>query len=133
GHFADINMNKRIWRIIPQKSTQWNLLKEGKIHYLPFGSINRQLNENKDNPHIGVEQQIGTSFWHFTANERSKGLDQKAVRQAAVNAIPRTPIAKQIMYGFPKPGTNLVSKAYGDLHTDNVPHYKESIKAAKQR
>ncbi len=132
-HFAGVNINERIWRIIPQKSTQWDLLKKGKIHYLPFGGISRELNQNKDSKSVGIAQDVSTSFWHITQNNRSKGLDQKVVRQAVVNTVPRSGIAKQLLYGFPKPGSNLVSKAFGDLHTDNVPNYKEGADAAKKR
>ncbi|WP_332898118.1 ABC transporter substrate-binding protein [Haladaptatus sp. CMSO5] len=132
-HFAPVAFEKRFWRVIPEASTVWELLKSGELNYEPFGRIDRSLNENQDHEAIGTKFQPATSFWHFTPNERKKGLDDPVLRQALVNTIPRTAIVDQILFGFPNKGENIVSTAFGPLHTDDVATYEESKDKAKSR
>ncbi|USZ69904.1 ABC transporter substrate-binding protein (plasmid) [Halorussus salilacus] len=132
-HFASVDFEERYWRIIPEASTVWELLNNGELNYEPFGRIDRSLNENQDNEQIGVESNPATSFWHFTPNEREEGLDDVALRKAMVETLPRTPIVDQILFGFPEPGFNVVSPAYGPLHTEDVTEYEESMDAARSR
>ncbi|WP_254546632.1 ABC transporter substrate-binding protein [Halomarina pelagica] len=132
-HFVGVDFDRRFWRIIPETSTQWELLKGGDLNYIPFGGISRQLKQNEKLDQIGVAKAQSTSFWHFTANNRKEGLGKTAVRQAAVNCIPRTQIVEQILFGYPDVGSNVVSKAFGDLHTDDVKTYEESLEAAKKK
>ncbi len=132
-HFAPVDFEERFWRIIPEASTVWELLNSGELNYEPFGRIDRQLNQNQDNDQITVEYELATSFWHFTPNERQEGLDDPAVRKALVNALPRTGIVEQILYGFPETGFNIVSPAFGPLHTEDVTEYEESLEQGRQR
>jgi peptide/nickel transport system substrate-binding protein len=132
-HFAPVSFDTRFWRIIPEASTVWELLNNGELNYEPFGRIDRSLNQNQDNEQISVKSNPATSFWHFTPNERRDGFGDVAVRKAMVNAIPRTPIVQQILFDFPQPGSNVVSGAFGDLHTDDVTSYEESMEKARSR
>ncbi|WP_162224363.1 ABC transporter substrate-binding protein [Halorussus amylolyticus] len=132
-HFAPVDFETRFWRIIPESSTVWELLLNGELNYEPFGRIDRSLNENQDNENIGTNFEIATSFWHFTPNERQAGLDDVTLRKAMVETIPRTPIVQQILFDFPEPGSNVVSEAFGELHTDDVTEYEESPEAARSR
>ncbi|SFR70196.1 ABC transporter substrate-binding protein [Halogeometricum limi] len=132
-HFAPVSFEQRFWRIIPEASTVWELLKNGELNYEPFGRIDRSLNENQDHEAIGTVFQPATSFWHFTPNQRQDGLDDPVLRKAAVNSIPRTPIVEQILFGFPQKGFNIVSPAFGPLHTEDVTRYEESKEKARSR
>ncbi|WP_242492803.1 ABC transporter substrate-binding protein [Halogeometricum borinquense] len=132
-HFAPVDFEQRYWRIIPEASTVWELLKNGELNYEPFGRIDRSLNENQDHEAIGTKFEPATTFWHFTPNERQTGLDDPVLRKAAVNAIPRTPIVKQILFDFPQKGFDIVSPAFGPLHTEEVTRYEESKEKARSR
>ena len=132
-HFAPVDFDQRFWRIIPESSTVWELLRNGDLNYEPFGRIDRQLNENQDHEDIGTRFEPATSFWHFTPNERRAGLEDVTLRKAMVNTLPRTPIVEQILFGFPEPGFNVVSEAFGPLHTEDVTQYEESMDVARQR
>jgi peptide/nickel transport system substrate-binding protein len=132
-HFAPVSFEQRFWRIIPESSTVWELLKNGELNYEPFGRIDRSLNENQDHENISTKFEPATSFWHFTPNERQPGLGDKTLRKSMVNAIPRTPIVEQILFGFPEPGFNTVSEAFGPLHTDDVTTYEESMETGRGR
>jgi peptide/nickel transport system substrate-binding protein len=132
-HFAPVDFEERFWRIIPEASTVWELLKNGELNYEPFGRIDRSLNENQDDPNISTKFNPATSFWHFTPNERQQALDDPEMRKALVNTIPRTPIVDQILFGFPQRGFNVVSPAFGPLHTEDVAEYEESMETAQSR
>jgi len=132
-HFAPADFEDRYWRVIPEASTVWSNLLDGTLNYEPFGRIDRQLDENREEDNISVETQPATSFWHCTPNERSGGLDDPAVRKAAYNAIPRTSIVDQVLFGVPEPGFNVVSPAFGPLHTEDVTTYEESVETGRQR
>jgi peptide/nickel transport system substrate-binding protein len=132
-HFAGVDFEKRFWRVIPESSTVWELLKNGELNYEPFGRIDRNLAQNRELDQIGFQSEQATSHWMFTPNERKEALDQVPVRKAAVNAIPRTPIVKQLLFGIPEPGFNVVSKAFGNLHNSDVTTYEESVETGKQR
>ncbi|ESP90165.1 ABC transporter substrate-binding protein [Candidatus Halobonum tyrrellensis G22] len=132
-HFNPVNFDRRIWRIIPESSTTWELLLNGDLNYLPFSRIGKQLNDNREESQIGVASAPGTSWWHMSMNTRRDGLADQAVRQAAVHAIPKTAIVEQLLYDFPEPGSNLVTPAFGDYYTDEVPEYDEGVEAAKRR
>lgn len=132
-HFATVDFEERIWRIIPEASTVWEGLREGDITYETFGRIDRQLDENRDLDQITVLTDPATSYWHCTPNQRTEGLDDPEVRKAAFNAIPRTPIVDQILFGVPEPGFNVVSEAFGPLHTDDVTRYEEGVDVGIER
>lgn len=132
-HFSPVDFEKRFWRVIPESSTVWNLLKKGELNYEPFGRIDRNLAKNRELDQIGFKSVQATSHWMFTPNERKEALDKVPVRKACVNAIPRTPIVKQLLFGIPEPGFNVVSKAFGTLHNPNVTTYEESVDKGKQR
>ncbi|WP_210423532.1 ABC transporter substrate-binding protein [Halorussus marinus] len=132
-HFAPVSFEKRFWRVIPEASTVWENLINGDLNYEPFGRIDRSLNENQDNENIGTTFQVASTFWMFTSNVRQDGLDDKQMRKALVEAIPRTPIVEQILFGFPDVGFNIVSEAFGPLHTEDVTRYEESTDAARSR
>jgi len=132
-HFAPVDFEERFWRIIPESSTVWENLINGDLNYEPFGRIDRSLNENQENENISTKFEVATSFWHFTPNERLSGLGDKTLRKAMAETIPRTPIVEQILFDFPEPGSNVVSEAFGPLHTDDVTSYEESPEAARTR
>ena len=132
-HFAPVSFEKRFWRVIPEASTVWENLINGDLNYEPFGRIDRQLDQNQDNENIGTEFNVAPTFWMFTPNERQEGLDDPQMRKALVEAIPRTAIVDQILFGFPDPGFNIVSPAFGPLHTEDVTEYEESVDAARSR
>jgi len=132
-HFAPVDFEERFWRVIPEASTVWSNLIDGTLNYEPFGRIDRQLDQNRGEDNITVESQPATSFWHCTPNERSEGLDDPAVRRAVYNSIPRTAIVDQVLFGVPETGFNVVSPAFGPLHTEDVPTYEESVETGRQR
>jgi len=132
-HFAPVSFEKRFWRVIPEASTVWENLISGDLNYEPFGRIDRQLDQNQDNENIGTQFGVAPTFWMFTPNERQEGLDDPQMRKALVEAIPRTAIVDQILFGFPDPGFNIVSPAFGPLHTEDITEYEESIDAARSR
>jgi peptide/nickel transport system substrate-binding protein len=132
-HFAPVSFEERFWRVIPEASTVWENLIEGDLNYEPFGRIDRQLDQNQDNENIGTEFQTAPTFWMFTPNERQEGLGDVQMRKALVESIPRTAIVDQILFGFPDPGFNIVSPAFGPLHTEDVTEYEESVEAARSR
>jgi peptide/nickel transport system substrate-binding protein len=112
-HFSPVNYDRRVWRIIPESSTVWSLLKDGDLNYLPFSRIGKQLNDNQDLDQISVYQMPGNSIWHCSMNTRVDGLGDRSVRQAVVNTIPKTAIVDQMLFGFPKNGFNLIPVAFG--------------------
>ena len=132
-HFAPVDFDDRFWRIIPEASTVWSNLIDGTLNYEPFGRIDRQLDQNRSEDVISVQSQPATSFWHCTPNERSDGLDDPEVRKAVYSTIPRSSIVDQILFGVPEPGFNIVSPAFGPLHTDDVTTYEEGVEAGQQR
>lgn len=136
-HWQPVDFSRRIWRIIPEVSTVWSLLKEGKLNYLPFTRIGKQLADNKKLPQIGVKSAPGDGWWHLSQNTRKKGLDDVAVRQAAVYTIPKTVINKQILYGFATEGWNLIGESFGQFSNPDVKRYQgkgnNGVKKGKQR
>ncbi|WP_281194717.1 ABC transporter substrate-binding protein [Halorubrum sp. F4] len=132
-HFAPVDFERRFWRVIPEASTVWSNLLSGDLNYEPFGRLDRQLNENQDEDNISVNSELAPTFWHFTANEREEGLDDPVLRRALYESIPRTPIVDQILFGFPEKGFNIMSPAFGPLHTEDVTEYEESVEAARSR
>lgn len=134
-HWRPVKFNRRIWRIIPESSTVWSLLKKGKLNYLPYTRIGKQLKDNKGKSNIGVQSTPGDGWWHFSQNLRKKGLDDRAVRQAAVHAIPKAAINKQILYGFAKEGWNLIGESFGKYSNPDVKKYQKQngVEAGKKR
>ncbi|ELY96235.1 ABC transporter substrate-binding protein [Natrialba hulunbeirensis JCM 10989] len=132
-HFAPVDFEQRFWRIIPETSTVWENLRNGDLNYEPFGRIDRPLDENRDEDQISVQSVPATSFWHCTPNQRSDGLDDPEVRKAVFNAVPRSAIVDQILFGVPDPGFNVVTEAFGPLHTDDVTQYEEGVDIAIER
>lgn len=122
-HFHPVNYDRRIWRIIPESSTVWSLLKDGTLNYLPFSRIGKQLSDNMEASNIGVESSPGDSWWHFSQNTRKEGLDDPALRRANVWTIPKEAIVKQMLFGFPKKGWNLVGESFGEFSNEDVPQY----------
>jgi peptide/nickel transport system substrate-binding protein len=133
-HWNTVNYDRRIWRIIPESSTVWSLLLEGELNYLPFSRIGKQLNDNQSKDQISVQNTPGDGWWHLSQNTRKAGLDDAAVRQAAVHAIPKRAINEQLLYGFAKEGWNLVGESFGQYSNPDVPRYQEEngIEVGKQ-
>jgi len=132
-HFYPVSFDSRIWRIIPESSTTWELLLEGDLNYLPFSRIGRQLDENRQESQVSVYQMPGNGWWHCSINTRRDGLADRSVRQAVVNALPKTPIVDQLLYGYPEVGFNLINESFGQYHNPDVPRYEESLDVARQR
>ena len=133
-HWNTVDYDRRIWRIIPESSTVWSLLLDGELNYLPYTRVGRQLNDNQDKDQISVESSSSDGWWHLSQNTRREGLDDPAVRQAAVEAVPKSTINDQLLYGFAKPGWNLVGESFGQYSNPDVPHYQadDDIEAAQQ-
>ncbi|MFC6963257.1 ABC transporter substrate-binding protein [Halocatena marina] len=108
---------------------------KGKLNYLPYTRIGKQLKDNKGKSNIGVQSTPGDGWWHFSQNLRKKGLDDRAVRQAAVHAIPKAAINKQILYGFAKEGWNLIGESFGKYSNPDVKKYQKQngVEAGKKR
>lgn len=132
-HFFPVNFDSRIWRIVPEISTTWTLLREGELNYLPFSRIGKQLHDNQDRDQIGVYQMPGNGWWHCSMNTRRPGLDDRALRQAVVSALPKSAIVQQILYDFPEEGFNLVNESFEQYHNADVPRYKEGVDVGKQK
>ena len=136
-HWKPTNFKKRIWRIIPNVSTTWELMKSGELNYNPFGRISKQLKENHENlDQIKVKTMPGDGWWHCSMNLRQPGLgpreEGRPVRQAAVHSIPKTAINDQLLYGYTKPGWNLVGKGFGQYCNEDVKRYEEGVENGKQ-
>ena len=131
-HFVGVDFENRYWRIIPETSTVFQLLEDEELTYEPFGRVARQTEEllNEDN-HLEAAQELGPDFWHFSMNTDS--IDDVEMRRAMVEALPRDGIVEQFIFGFAQPGFNVVSPAFGDFHTDDVPEYEQSLDAARDR
>lgn len=132
-HFHPVSFDQRIWRIIPETSTVWQLLKDGDLNYLPFSRLGKQLSDNSEESNIGVAQTSGDSWWHCSMNLRKPGLEERPVRQAVVHALPKTPIVDQLLYGYPKKGWNLVGESFGKFSNEDVKRYEEGVEPAKKR
>lgn len=132
-HFRGVNFDRRIWRIVPQTSTTWELLNRGDVNYLPLTNLGSTLDRNLENEAISLESGPGTGTWHLSINCRRDGLDRVAVRKAMVNAIPKTEISEQLLYGLAEPGTHIVSSAYGRYSNPEIPTYEEGVEAARTR
>ncbi|UPW01890.1 ABC transporter substrate-binding protein [Halorussus gelatinilyticus] len=135
-HWNTVNFDRRIWRIIPESSTVWSLLKDGTLNYLPFTRIGRQLSQNQKQSQIGVQSTPGDGWWHFSQNTRKPGLDDVAVRQAAVHTIPKTAINEQVLYGFATEGWNLVGESFGKYSNPDVKKYQQQgngVEVGKER
>ena len=133
-HPRSVNFDRRIWRIIPEASTVWSLLNSGDLNYLPFSRIGRQLNENQENDQITVNNTAGDGWWHISQNTRQEGLEDPAVRRAAVMAVPKQVVNEQLLYGFAEPGYNLIGESFGQYHNPDVPAYQpdDGIAAARE-
>ncbi len=131
-HFVGVDFENRYWRIIPETSTVFQLLEDEELTYEPFGRVARRTQEllEEDN-HLDAAQQLSSDFWHFSMNTDT--LDDVQLRKAAVEALPRSGIVEQFIFGFAQRGFNVVSPAFGDLHTDDVTEYEESVDAARDR
>ncbi len=131
-HFVGVDFENRYWRIIPETSTVFQLLEDAELTYEPFGRVARQTEEllEEDN-HLEAAQQLSSDFWFFAMNTDS--VSDVQLRKAIVEALPRTAIIEQFLFGFAQRGFNVVSPAFGDFHTDDVTDYDESIEAARDR
>lgn len=132
-HWLDTDFDQRIWRIIPEISTNWELLERGEVNYLPFSRIGREMNEREQESQISVKTEPGDSWWFCGMNLRKPGLDEKAVRQAAVHGLPRTAIVKQLLYGYPEPGKSVIPQGFGMYHNPDVKEYEEGADHAWSR
>ena len=133
GHWNTPNFEKRIWRIIPETSTVWELLKQGQLDYIPQTQVGRQLVENEKTEQIAVKSSPSDATWHVTPNNRLPGFDDPAVRQAIHHSIPKKAIVNQLLYGYGKEGWNLITKVFGEFSNTDVKRYEEGLKPARQR
>jgi peptide/nickel transport system substrate-binding protein len=130
-HHVDFNIDRHITRVITQSSTQYELLREGDIH--AAGGISRELTELEEEPNVEVAAEPSTSFWMFSQNLRTEALQNKTLRKAAVNALPRKQIIEQILFGYPEVGTSVVARGYGDFHNPDAGDYEQGLDVARQR
>ena len=126
-HWRPVNFDRRIWRIIPESSTVWSLLLDGELNYLPFSRIGRQLADNQSEDQVTVRSAPGDGWWHISSNQRKAGLDDPAVRQAVMQAVPKETINQQLLYEFATPGWNLIGESFGQYSNPDVPSYQGDI------
>ena len=126
-HWIEMPFSRRLWQIIPEESTNWELLRNGEIDYLPFSRVGRQLNENQEEPQISIAETPSDSWWHFSMNLRNEPLGQLPVRQAMAHAIPKTAVRDQLQFGFGEIGTSVVTSAFEDLYNPDIPIYEEGV------
>jgi peptide/nickel transport system substrate-binding protein len=123
-HWNTTNYERRVWRIIPEASTTWELLLSGELNYLPFSRIGRQLAQNSEEEQITVTAAPGDGWWHFSQNTRMDGLADPAVRRALVWGIPKQAVNDQLLYGYAKQGWNLIGESFGQFSNPDVPKYQ---------
>jgi peptide/nickel transport system substrate-binding protein len=133
GHWTSVNFDRRIWRIVPENSTVWGLLKQGDINYIPQTQVGKQLVDNEELDQIVVKSHTSDATWHVTPNNRLDGFDDPVVRQAIHNTIPKTPIVEQLLYGYGERGWNFVTSLFGQYSNEDVTRYEESMERARGR
>lgn len=133
GHWNQPNFDRRIWRIIPESSTVWELLKQGDLNYIPQTQVGRQLVNNEELDQIGVKSSPSDATWHVTPNNRLPGFNDVELRQAIHHAIPKQAIVEQLLYGYGKEGWNFVTSMFGKWSNPDVKRYEEGTDHARQR
>jgi peptide/nickel transport system substrate-binding protein len=108
----------------------------GELNYNPFGRISKQLRDkHQNNEQIKVKSMPGDGWWHFSMNLRNPGMgprvEGRPVRQAAVHSVPKTAINDQLLYGYTKPGWNLIGEAFGRYSNPDVKRYEEGVENGK--
>lgn len=134
-HFNPVNFDRRIWRIIPEQSTVWSLIANGDLNYTPILNEGRELDQTlEQNDNLSYQSSPGSFFWFESFNLRTEGLDNRAVRQAAVQSMPKSIIVDQLLigYGQARLTNNIVSDAFGKYHNDNIEEFEQGIEAAKE-
>ncbi len=132
-HWIELPFSRRLWQIIPEESTNWQLLINGEVDYLPFSRVGRELNENQEEDQISIAETPSDSWWHFSMNVRNEPLDDLAVRQALAHAIPKTAVRDQLQFGFGEIGTSVVTSAFEELYTDDITMYEEGAQLGRER
>lgn len=132
-HWRPTNFERRIWRIIPETSSVWELINRGDLNYMPKAKIGQQLVNNAENDQIGVASKPSDATVFVGPNLRRKGLDRVAVRQAVHNSIPKTAIQQQLFYGYGQKGWNIVPEMFGDYCNTDVMQFEEGVEPGKQR
>lgn len=130
-HFLDLDFERRIWRIIPESTTVQELLRNGDLSYNGF-SFNEQIAailEEEDHL-VGVETTSPYTL-HFSMN--TERLEEKELRKAAADAIPKELIINEFYDGFAIKGKTPVSPRWGAYHNSDVPETAESVEAARSR
>lgn len=134
-HFNPVDFDRRIWRIIPESSTVWSLIASGDLNYTPILNEGRELNQTlEENDNLAYQSSPGSFFWFESFNLRRDGLDERAVRQAAVQSMPKSIIVDQLLdgYGQARLTNNIVSDAFGKYHNDNIEEFDQGIEAARE-
>lgn len=120
-HFNPISFDRRITRIVPEASTQIELLRNGDLNYLSRAAP-QQVDSLLEEDHIVREAGSSSAFWLHGMNTREEGLDNKTVRQAITIAVPNTPIVEQVFNGYrtvPE-ANNIVSPSFAEQYNGDV-------------
>lgn len=131
-HWIDLGFDRRTWRIIPELSTNWELLMEGELNYLPFSRPGRELAEGIENEMISVAETPEPRWWHCSMNTRKSGLDEVAVRKAVGHALPSEAIDEQLTYGFYDVGGPLIPTSFGMYSNEDVQMYPYDLDRARE-
>jgi len=134
-HFDPVSFDRRIWRIIPEQSTVWSLIANGDINYTPILNEGLELTQTLDeNDNLAYQSSPGSFFWFESFNLRTEGLDERPVRQAAVQSMPKSIVVDQLLsgYGQARLTNNIVSDAFGKYHNDNLEKFEQGIVAARE-
>ena len=133
-HFNPVSFDRRITRIVPEASTQIELLRSGDLNYLSRAAP-QQLDSLLEEDQIALEEGSSSAFWLHGMNSRTDGLDEKAVRQAITIAVPNTAIVEQVFNGYrtvPE-ANNIVSPSFGENYNPDVWAPDEGIEPAVSR
>ncbi len=130
-HWHPVDYSRRLWRIIPEVSTVFELLEQGDLNYEPFGRVARETVDLLDDvDHLSGYTRLSGDFWHLSMNTET--VDTTELRRAAGTAVPNEGIVEQFLFGFAEPADNVVSPAWGVFHTDDVPEWDVGHEAARE-
>jgi peptide/nickel transport system substrate-binding protein len=120
-HYMPPSFDRRITRIIPEASTQIELLRSGDLNYLSRAQP-QQLDSLLENDQIERASSQGSAFWHYSMNTRNEGVSEKPIRQALVTAAPNSTIVNQVWNGYRNlpEANNIVTPSFGDNYNADV-------------
>ncbi|ADD07529.1 ABC-type transport system periplasmic substrate-binding protein (probable substrate dipeptide/oligopeptide) (plasmid) [Natrialba magadii ATCC 43099] len=119
-HPIDLAVDGLFWEIIPESSTIWSYTEDGTINYHPFAQPGLELQDGEEEiDDFEVFEAPGDGWTHLNINTTSEGLDEVAVRQALVHALPKEAASEQLFYGYMPVAHSYVAPAFGPLHREH--------------